>query len=111
MRQCDLVVVHGPADEAAAARWLPGVRVAYVPSGITLPPVPSGPAQNQTVVFVGSYSHPPNVEGALWLAQQVWPLVLAKCPAARLVLAGRAPPPELLALAGPAVTVLARSPT
>jgi glycosyltransferase involved in cell wall biosynthesis len=49
----------------------------------------------------GSWDHRPNAEAGRWLAEEVWPAVLAAVPDARLVLAGPgAPPPELLALAG-----------
>jgi glycosyltransferase involved in cell wall biosynthesis len=57
------------------------------------------------VLFVGNYLHPPNVEGALWLAREVWPLVRRVRPGARLTLAGRAPPPAIAALAAPDIQV------
>ena len=57
------------------------------------------------MLFVGNYLHPPNVEGALWLAREVWPLVRRLSPGARLTLAGRAPPPEIAALTAADVRV------
>ncbi|MEN9934579.1 MAG: hypothetical protein RLZZ387_1158 [Chloroflexota bacterium] len=103
LRRCNLVVCHSPADAAALRRWLPGLPAVYVPSGIDVAePAPRG---SGPVLFVGGYLHPPNVEGALWLTREVWPLVRRADPGARLVLAGRDPPPELRALAGGDVEV------
>lgn len=101
LRQCHLIVAHGTADAALLQRWLPHVQVAYVPSGVDLSiwqPCFEATAQSQ-VLFVGNYLHPPNVEGAIWLARDVWPLVRQARPPAQLVLAGRDPPAEIRAFA------------
>jgi glycosyltransferase involved in cell wall biosynthesis len=101
LRVCDLVVAHSPADAAALRRWLPGVPVVYLPSGVDLEerPVLFDPRAADEVLFVGSFQHPPNVDGACWLAREVWPLVRAARPTARLTLAGRGPGPGVRALA------------
>ncbi|KAB8141474.1 glycosyltransferase [Chloroflexia bacterium SDU3-3] len=107
LRWCDLVLTLSEVDAAALRRWLPRLPVAYVPSGIDLgawPPCFS-PQREGEVLFVGNYAHPPNAEGALWLAREVWPLVRRACPAARLTLAGRAPSPAIQALAAADVRV------
>lgn len=105
--QCDLVVTLSQPDADALKRWLPRLRVEYVPAGISLAewPVCFSRAANDHVLFVGNYAHPPNLEGALWLAREVWPLVLRARPQARLTLAGRAPPPAITALASPSIAV------
>lgn len=107
LRQCDLVVVHGVVDGNMLRRWLKGLPVVYVPSGIDLEQwKPRNSRQNYNqVLFVGNYAHPPNVEGAFWLAREVWPLVRRVCPQAHLTLAGRAPPKELLALVADDISV------
>jgi hypothetical protein len=56
-------------------------------------------------LFVGGYDHPPNVDAARWLANDIMPLVWRAVPDAKLILAGSRPPAELLALAGPLVEV------
>ncbi|MEM8530679.1 MAG: glycosyltransferase family 4 protein [Chloroflexota bacterium] len=101
LRRCNLVVALGESDAIALRRWLPQLSVIYIPSGINLDqwPVCFTPTSENEVLFVGSYLHPPNVEGALWLAREVWPRVRQIRPNARLTLAGRTPPPELTALA------------
>ena len=105
--RCDLVVTLSQADADALRRWLPRLPIEYVPSGIDLASWPPcfDPRAEDHVLFVGNYLHPPNVEGALWLAREVWPRVRRARPHARLTLAGRAPPPEVRALAGDSVDV------
>jgi glycosyltransferase involved in cell wall biosynthesis len=107
LRRCDLVITLSAEDAAALRRWLPRLPIAYVPSGIDLQgwPVCFDPRAEDEVLFVGNYLHPPNVEGALWLAREVWPLVRQRRPNARLTLAGRAPPPSIAALAAPDIRV------
>jgi glycosyltransferase involved in cell wall biosynthesis len=55
-----------------------------------------------TVVFIAHLGWRPNVDGAKWLAHEVWPLVLAQIPAARLQLIGRTPADSVIALTSPA---------
>jgi glycosyltransferase involved in cell wall biosynthesis len=50
------------------------------------------------VIFPAVFNYGPNVEGAVWLAHKVWPLVTAVMPRAKLVLAGAAPTRAVLAL-------------
>lgn len=107
LRRCDLVITHSAADAAVLRRWLPRIRSEYVPSGIDLAtwPICRNPNATDEVLFVGNYLHPPNAEGALWLAREVWPLVRRQRPAARLTLAGRGPTAAIQALAAADIRV------
>jgi len=107
LRRCDLVLTLSAEDATALRRWLPRLPIAYVPSGIDLQdfPICFDPRAEDEVLFVGNYLHPPNVEGALWLAHEVWPLVRRLRPSARLTLAGRAPPAAIQALAAPDIRI------
>jgi glycosyltransferase involved in cell wall biosynthesis len=58
------------------------------------------------LIFVGAYTHPPNVDAALFFVNEVLPLIVAAKPNVRLRLIGFAPPPEVLALASDEVEVL-----
>jgi glycosyltransferase involved in cell wall biosynthesis len=63
------------------------------------------PAPDPVVAFVATMGWAPNVDAALWLGREIWPLVLAGVPNARLLLVGRDPVPSVLALAGGSVEV------
>jgi len=93
-------------DDAAALRALaPAVPVVVV--SIVHAPEPEGPGPDARdgALFVGNFRHRPNVDAARFLVGDVWPRVRAALPGARLTLAGAAPPPEVLALAGDGVEV------
>ncbi len=62
------------------------------------------------VVFVGGFPHSPNVDAALFIAQEIMPLVWREVEQARLVLIGYAPPQEVLSLAGPRIVVTGQVP-
>jgi glycosyltransferase involved in cell wall biosynthesis len=49
------------------------------------------------VVFCGVMNYEPNEQGMLWFIEQVWPLVLAARPDARLKVVGASPTPRLVA--------------
>ena len=76
-----------PTSERDTLRALvPGARIEVMQNGVdaaSLRP-PGPPPASQTVVFCGVMNYPPNEEGAVWLAREVWPRV-------RLARPGRAP--------------------
>ena len=51
-------------------------------------------------VFTGKMDFRPNIDAVAWLCSEVWPLVRAGYPAARLAIVGRDPARRVLALAG-----------
>ncbi len=61
--------------------------------------VPFNKRLNQ-ILMSGSMGWTPNVEGALWFYNSIWPKVLKNNPTAKWVIAGRDPDPKILALHG-----------
>ena len=51
------------------------------------------------LLFVGSFRHPPNVDAALWLANEIFPLIRAELPELALHVVGADAPEAVLALA------------
>jgi GT2 family glycosyltransferase len=66
--------------------------------------LPHGPgaAGRDTILFVGGYGHPPNVDAATWLVNDILPLLPQPMPT---VLAGSRPPREVKVLASEFVDV------
>ena len=58
-------------------------------------PEPDGPPR---LLFAGTLGYPPNAQGIGWFADRVWPAIRRELPDARLDIAGRDPPPSVLAL-------------
>ncbi len=94
----DAVVVYSDAEQAIVRGEAPGARVLLFP--LVHDPVadPAPLADRDGVCFVGGYRHPPNVDAIRWFADQVWPLVHARCPQATLYVAGSHMTDEVRAL-------------
>jgi len=58
------------------------------------------------VIFIGGYNHPPNVDAARWLCEEVMPLVWQSAPEVRVSLLGSNPPKEVYDLASERVDVV-----
>ncbi len=106
-RYASAIVVLTARDKAAVEAETPSARVVCIGLGYELSQSPLDPAGTQThrIVCVGSFVHPPNVEGARWLAQDVFPSVRRRVSAASLHLVGSQPSVEVLALQGDGVVV------
>ncbi|MEM6302969.1 MAG: glycosyltransferase family 4 protein, partial [Pseudomonadota bacterium] len=63
------------------------------------------PAREQSLIFVGGYNHPPNVDAANWLVDEVMPSLRERLDAPRLHLVGSNPPDAVQSLACADVTV------
>lgn len=113
-RRFDRVQVFSQRDADAIAELAPdvGPRVRVNPFGLVLPPRadPAREAPN-TILFVGNFAHPPNRDAVIWLAREILPAVLERHPGARLRIVGTAPSPEVRALAGPHVELVADAPS
>lgn len=112
MGKVQAVVVFTERDRQAMARF--GRRTPIVTIPITTP-LPASPLNTSGkippgLLFVGNFTHPPNVDAAQRLAGDIFPAIHAQRPDVRLWIVGDQPPPELVALAGEAVTVTGRVP-
>ena len=92
-RHANAVVVLTERDEAAVEAEIPSARVVRIALGYELPEFRSiRRARARTrIVCVGSFVHPPNVEGASWLAQEVFPSVRRRVPGRRSTSSARQP--------------------
>jgi polysaccharide biosynthesis protein PslH len=80
-----------------------GAPISVLPNGVddaVYAPLPDVCADGDSILFAGKMDFRPNVEGAVWLVNEVMPLVWACRPAARLTLFGRDPAPAVRRLAG-----------
>ena len=65
------------------------------------------PPAEARIIFVAGFGHAPNRDAAVWFAREVMPAIRARCPEARLTIAGSDPVPEVVALRGPSVELAA----
>lgn len=62
--------------------------------------------QRTDLIFFGSYRHPPNVDAAIWLSTEIFPLVRTQLPDLHLHLVGADAPAQVLGLANNAGVVV-----
>lgn len=100
MGRFDRIVTRSKFDRDFLRKIWPQVPVAIVthPAGLDLTGC-QYVRQPGTILFLASYRYRSvNVAAALWFYREVFPLVLASVPAARFIIAGYGPPPELTVL-------------
>jgi glycosyltransferase involved in cell wall biosynthesis len=107
-----LVPTEEDADWLAAA--IPGAHPQVVPFGLALEadtPAASGAREAASLLFVGNFNHPPNVDAACWLCGAILPQIRAARPDVEVWLVGRDPTPAVQALAGPGIHVTGAVPS
>jgi GT2 family glycosyltransferase len=106
------VVLYPAADEATTVAGLePSVIARAVPAfGFTEFGAPRDPPPGSDILFVGGFAHPPNEAAVLWFAETILPMIQARRPEARLVIAGSHPGPQVRALAATGALIRADLP-
>lgn len=105
MHATDVTFVVSEFERALLADLDPetDVRVlSNIHARLVATPSPHG---RRSIVFVGGYRHPPNVDAAVWAASKIMPLVRQQVPDAVLRLVGSDVTDEVTSLAGPGVVV------
>jgi polysaccharide biosynthesis protein PslH len=97
--------------DASQLRQLCGVsHVSAIPTGVDAEhfarPATASTGAQSDLLFTGSMDWMPNIDGILWFAREVLPLIRRQSPACSLTIAGRRPPASVRALgADPAIRV------
>lgn len=103
--RCAAVVVVAQADAQQVRRLAPTARVEVIPNGVD-PGLEPGPLTTEPVIgFHGSFQNQANRDAALFLAREIFPIVLRARPDARLRLIGRWPPSKVLSLSSERIDV------
>ncbi len=110
MEKADVVCVPSTVEKALLEAESKLTKpVAVMPFMIDLPERASGfGPPRRDILFLGGYGHSPNIDAAVWMAQEIWPLIRHRMVGSRLVLAGANPTPEVLGLAASDILVPGR---
>ena len=105
-RSADLVL-YPSQEEADEVAMLEPVAIsrAIIPYAFDFFRSEEAPEGRSGILFVAGFAHPPNVDAATWLVQEVMPHVWEKHPGVRLSLVGSKPTSEVHALSGERVEV------
>lgn len=125
LSEADLALFVAETDAESTRKRLPGLRVEVNQNGVDtnyFAPAPccraeglaegvakgvpgevcgaaAGGNQEPILLFEGTMSYAPNIEGAKYLVHEILPLVKQSVPGVRVVIVGRNPTPEIRALA------------
>lgn len=101
----DTTLVVSTVEKELLERACPGARVRIVSNIHDVPGCAAPFSARRDLMFLGGFNHPPNVDAALWLVEEIMPLVWQRLPEAMLYLVGNTPPDEVQRLAGERVVV------
>lgn len=86
-------------DRAGLEIFSPGLSAIVSPAAVAIPEHNWTATGKNTIAFIGSFSHLPNVQAVLFFIHQIFPIVLAAVPDAVFLVAGKGATPEMEALA------------
>lgn len=98
-RQADVVLTHSAVEATILRRDVPGVAVHVVPWSVTVRKRMPSFEERHGVLFLGNFSHAPNVDAAIWLTDTIMPLVWQQRPDIHCVIAGADMPDSVRRLA------------
>jgi glycosyltransferase involved in cell wall biosynthesis len=102
-RVSDAVLTHSSYEAEILSQELPAGRVHTVPWSVPVKPVQTPWEQRSGIAFVGSYAHPPNLDAAWWLVQDIMPIVRSHNPQIECFLAGSGMPDALREAVAPGI--------
>lgn len=102
----DLVVTVTEDELSILARELPSMPAHVVPNIHELHTSRHSESQNPSLLFIGAFTHEPNVDGVLWFAHEIWPKVRVAHPNCCLRIIGGSAPAEIHELHGEGIEVL-----
>jgi polysaccharide biosynthesis protein PslH len=110
LRRVDAVVCYTERDRRVLSAIAPNTTIETIPARVELPDRPLDPCGSHppSVLFVGGFGHPPNVDAAVRLAAHIFPAVVARRPESMLYLVGDKPPRKVESLASEQVVVTGR---
>ncbi|HET7879994.1 MAG TPA: glycosyltransferase [Acetobacteraceae bacterium] len=99
-RHVDVVLYPSDDESGTVSRMESNVAVrTLLPYSFAGFSAPRLPVTEPIILFVAGFAHLPNRHGLIWFAEHVLPLILARVPKARLIVAGSNPSEDVVALA------------
>jgi glycosyltransferase involved in cell wall biosynthesis len=105
----DLLLAASEVHATAVRERHPGLAASVVPNTVEVPETVRRDPRSPTLrlLFVGNLGYAPNVDAALWIADELAPRLRRDGSSVELRVAGSRPLPEVMALAGPGIEIVA----
>ncbi|HEX7959604.1 MAG TPA: glycosyltransferase [Terriglobales bacterium] len=104
-RRADMVLTVTEEDKNALTRELSHIPIEVIPNIHSLPDHCVPRDHRRDLMFVGGFTHTPNIDAVLYFCRDILPLVLHQLPDIKFYVVGNAPPPEIVALSSRHVVV------
>lgn len=90
-RQCDLLLVYSETEKKFLQTYLPNTKIVTMPPIVALPKISDQDycTGDFNLLFVGNFSHKPNVNAAKYLIKNIFPLLAKKIPEIKLFIVGQ----------------------
>jgi glycosyltransferase involved in cell wall biosynthesis len=98
MEESDVTIVLSDIEVDLVRAENAKVNLKTIPLLMEVPGCKKDFDMRKDVVFIGGFSHAPNVDGIKYFIQEIWPLVKNHIDGGRLIIIGSNPPKELLDL-------------
>jgi len=105
VRAADATLAVTDVERRTLEVEVPGANIRVVPMLHDVPESAPPVEGRDGIVFLGSFAHPPNADGARQLVEVIMPEVWRSLPDLQVTIVGADPPPEVLALRQPRVAV------
>ena len=97
----DAVITHSTAEAALLRQAVPEAKIHLAGWDLPLRQSKTPAAGRHGIAFIGHYAHAPNFDAALWLVNEIMPLVWQTDSSITCLLVGSAMPEHIRRLAGP----------
>lgn len=97
--QADLIVTITPEDTDILAQDLPSVKTFIIPNIHEIHVADGEKTLFPSLVFIGVFSHEPNIDGVIYFYHEIWPKIIKSYPDTHWFIIGGNPPPEIQRLA------------
>ena len=96
-RRCDHIITLTAQDAGLLQRLAHAKNICHVAAGMDVPHEVNAYSvrEKQSLLFVGSFRHRPNIDAAEWLAEEIFPAVVERQRDTILYIVGAPPPPRL----------------
>lgn len=96
IRRCDHSIVMSDHELQVLEQELPDANIHLLPlMFVEIPGLAQGFAARKDIVFIGGFPHTPNVDAVVYFCEEIWPIVHARLPDARIRLVGNKPPEQV----------------